>query len=87
MVADDLERWRLIADHYLRASGKYPRNLSELMRSEVLLESGLGRPGLERDPWGNKYELKSGDDGVLLTCEGSDGRKGGEGEAADTVVR
>ncbi|MAE46053.1 MAG: hypothetical protein CMJ86_04085 [Planctomycetes bacterium] len=87
MVADDLERWRLIADHYQRASGKYPRNLSELMRSEVMLESGLSRPGLERDPWGNMYELKSGDDGVLLTCEGSDGRKGGEGEAADTVVR
>ena len=71
MVADDLERLRLGADHYSRAEGKYPRTMSDLLRSDAMLQSGLMRPGLERDPWGKKYKLKSGDDGVLLTCEES----------------
>lgn len=72
MVADDLERLRLAADHYARAEGKYPRNMSDLLRSPTMLQSGLMRPGLERDPWGGKYKLKSGDDGVMLTCDKSD---------------
>ena len=87
MVADDLERLRLAADLYHRVEGKFPRKLSDLLRSEALLNSGLNRPGIDTNPWGHKYELKSGDEGVLLTCEGSDGRAGGDGEAADTVVR
>ena len=87
MLLDDLERLRLGADLFARAEGRAPRSLDELRRSESWTQSGLERPGLGEDPWGREYRMDTDGGGVVLSSYGADGRKGGEGEDADTEVR
>ena len=65
--------------------GRYPDTLEVLVMPDENGESYLEEIPL--DPWGNAYlyELQEGGKGCRLTCHGSDGAPGGDGEATDVV--
>jgi len=88
-----LESFAQALDLYRLDTGAYPSSEDGL---EALIEapagvSGWNGPYLDRnelpdDPWGNAYVYRSDGGGAFeLLSLGSDGRPGGEGEAADVV--
>jgi len=66
--------------------GRYPDTLEVLVVPDENGESYLDEIPL--DPWGNDYVYEPHESGTSyrLSCYGSDGAPGGEGEAADTVI-
>ena len=84
----DMEEVRRTAEAFYHEQGRYPASIEEMVGASA----PDGSPGLAsldelpRDPWGREYlyELVRGEPRV--TCLGSDGAEGGEGEAADIVI-
>ncbi len=76
-------------DTYRLDIGEYPRELSELLESDVFGWDGPYMPKkIPKDPWGNSYSYSSpGPEGALflLMSLGKDGELGGEGNASDVV--
>lgn len=69
--------------------GRYPQQLSELIRSDARGWDGPYLPNnVPLDPWGNSYVYRfPGQENAFdLLSLGADGRDGGEGENADISV-
>jgi hypothetical protein len=69
--------------------GRWPESIAELL--EVVGPDGKKLPMLcvylPRDPWDNVYLYTILGGAPRVTCLGSDGQPGGDGEAADRVFR
>ncbi|GHG68130.1 type II secretion system protein GspG [Alishewanella longhuensis] len=70
--------------------GNYPASLDELLKSENPKWDGPYLPReVPLDPWGNPYHYVLGGEAgksFTLSSLGSDGKAGGEGEAADITL-
>jgi general secretion pathway protein G len=89
MLERDLRNIITVAEAIHTDTGRYPASLEAMVRAR----NDDGAPAtafLEKhpqDPWGNRYLYEVAPDGrPRAACLGSDGRPGGDGEAADTVV-
>lgn len=76
-------------DAYRLDVGRYPEQLSELIRSEARNWDGPYLPrDVPLDPWDNPYVYQRiSNNQYSLKSLGADGREGGEGDDAEIVYR
>ncbi len=87
-VKADLTTILKTADVIYVMTGRHPESLADLV--DVRDEEGRlvgGLEGVPIDPWNNEYLYEVAGDQPQVICLGSDGAEGGEGEAADVIIR
>ena len=74
-----------ITTYMLENLGAYPETLQELVTPDENGKRYLDLDIVPKDPWGNEYGYQppSGGQKHVITCYGSDGAPGGEGDAMD----
>ena len=84
----DLNTLQKIATGIFTETGRWPQSIEAMVNAmdssgKALMNSLDEFP---KDLWGHPYRYELLKDAVRITCLGSDGAAGGEGEAADLVV-
>lgn len=92
----DVNELKKLLNHYHLDNDAYPTTEDGLnaLRSAPADAKNWRGPYAEEDiptdPWGNEYIYESpgpnSDDSFVITCYGSDGKEGGEGDAEDIIV-
>ena len=73
-------------DYAVNNQGRWPDSLAELVQKDDMGHSYLDMDNVPTDPWKNEFLYEppgSGQSKGTITCLGSDGSVGGEGDAAD----
>jgi len=86
-VEADLRNILTTAQAIYTDTGDYPESIEAMVGARAA-DGTLKIASLEkhpRDPWGNEYRFELVNGLPRVTCLGSDGAPGGEGEAADVV--
>lgn len=92
----DVNELKKLLNHYHLDNDAYPSTEDGLNALRVAPADAKNWRGpyaeedIPTDPWGNEYVYESpgpnGGDSFVITCYGSDGKEGGEGDAEDIVV-
>lgn len=84
----DMRQIRVVAETMKIQTDRWPEAVAEMVGDKG--SDGKLRPvSLEkfpRDPWANPYHYEISNGQARVTCLGSDGAVGGEGEAADITL-
>jgi general secretion pathway protein G len=83
----DIARIDAAVGLYRLATGKYPESLADLEKPVEGYPGGVVPDGIDPDPWGNEYECRRTENGVLVRSFGEDGVEGGENAGADITNR
>ena len=85
-VESDLRSILTAAHAFHREKGRWPESIDELAAPETPF-AAPGPCNVALDPWRNPYLFELADGVPRVSCLGSDGQPGGEGEAADRTFR
>ena len=89
-VKAEIDNILKIAEMMQTVDGRFPTTLDEMVQSPADASAERAAAFLDKrplDPWGHEYLYALVDGVPEVTCLGSDGARGGDGEAEDVMQR